>query len=98
METVKYKFPLSSAISSKEVCGGAQLESTENLLHSLALKAAEQPALQNKGNEEAFNETEFKWFARNSYNIAVKHYGDWRYEETVRLLEACLSVCAFNEI
>jgi len=41
---------------------------------------------------DPFTETELDWFARNSYNVALKYYGEWSPELVVLLLSSCLTV------
>jgi len=43
-----------------------------------------------KPTETIWTTLELDWFSKNSYNIAVKHLGDWHPRQSLRLVLSCI--------
>ncbi|ROV97146.1 hypothetical protein VMCG_07448 [Cytospora schulzeri] len=57
----------------------------------LVVTAAQKAPRDEDGNR-LFNVRELEWFCRNSYNLGLKHAGDWDLCSVVQILTACVNI------
>ncbi len=62
------------------------------LIFAAALQASKGMRDQKGHSTDLFNDMELEWFIKNSYNSALKYYGESSPQCIIRLLEACISV------
>ncbi|KAI3394550.1 hypothetical protein diail_2541 [Diaporthe ilicicola] len=60
---------------------------------AVATAARESP--KDVSGEKLFNVRELEWFCQNSYNLGLKHAGDWSLQSVVQILTACASIIQF---
>ncbi|KAK2606983.1 hypothetical protein N8I77_005697 [Diaporthe amygdali] len=53
---------------------------------------AAQKAPEESNGKLIFDVRELEWFCQNSYNLGLKHAGDWSLQSVVRILKACVSI------
>ncbi|KAG8164456.1 hypothetical protein KVR01_006374 [Diaporthe batatas] len=74
--------------------GEAQQQSTINdicnAFNAVATAAHKSP--EDAGGKKLFDVRELEWFCQNSYNLGLKHAGDWSLQNVVQILTACLSI------
>jgi hypothetical protein len=46
----------------------------------------------NKEGKRLFDVGELEWFARNSYNLGLKHASDWNLQHIVQMLTSCVNI------
>ncbi|POS79951.1 hypothetical protein DHEL01_v201659 [Diaporthe helianthi] len=77
-----------------EVKDEAQLQSTItdicNAFDAVARAAQESP--EDASGKKLFDVRELEWFCQNSYNLGLKHAGDWGLQNVVQILTACVSI------
>lgn len=56
----------------------------------MAAAAHESP--EDGSGKKLFDVRELEWFCQNSYNLGLKHAGDWDLQNVVRILTACVSI------
>ena len=53
---------------------------------------AAQRGPEDEGGSKLFGMDELGWFARNAYNLGLKHVDTWNLRHTVRILTSCLRI------
>lgn len=63
-----------------------------NRIFIFIVAMAAQKAPEDSNGKIIFDVRELEWFCQNSYNLGLKHAGDWSLQSVVRILKACVSI------
>lgn len=58
----------------------------------LTVATAVHKSPENASGKQLFDVRELEWFCQNSYNLGLKHAGDWSLRSVVQILTACATI------
>lgn len=58
----------------------------------LTVATAVHKSPENASGKKLFDVRELEWFCQNSYNLGLKHAGDWSLRSVVQILTACVNI------